>query len=391
MFSLIPGHKKNENKLNIRINMNKRSLIGLFLVIIFSLKVYSQNEYYSFLKSNYCEPKEYVNKLFETKDLIILCERDHREITQYDFLFELVSQPWFISNVGVIIMEVPSQSVQPQIDELLLSENLTPDELNAKLRSIYQDMMYVPLWSNTNFYYFLKNVYTLNQSLKQNEKIRVVCANVKFSWSEIQTKKDFDDFNKAIYNSRDKDMADLIIDWYSKSLEEKKRSKALIIMNYRHSYTNKLYTSSNIHLTNNTARYIKEAFPEKVTNIYLHSYTFWKFLSLERHHEKGKWDKAFKENKNLPIGFKLENSPFGRDHFDHYPYIKTDLKWVDVFDHLVFYNPIKEFRISQGIKGIVDGKFEKELKRRYDICGHKLTKKKILRYNTERSKKVIIW
>jgi len=138
-------------------------------------------------------------------------------------------------------------------------------------------------------------------------------------------------------------------------------------------------------------RYIKDTFPEKTTNIYLHSYTYRKFLSLEKRHEKGKWDKAYKENKNKPIGFKLTGSPFGNDHFDHYPNIKTDLKWEDVFDHVVFYNPIKEFRVSGGINGIVDDEFAKELKRRKEIYRKKLTKKKIERYNTEKSRKVIMW
>lgn len=378
-------------------------ILLLILSIAFASKSYCQietittpfltdkNEYVSFLKSNYCEPKEYVKKLFESKDLVILCERDHREITQYDLLFEIVSERWFISNVGVIIMEIPGRSVQPQIDELLLSENLTSDELNAKLRYIYQNMDYSTIWPQTNLYYFLKNVYSLNQSLEENEKIRIIGANVKFSWNEIQTKKDFDDFYKAIYDSRDKDMADLIIDWYSKSIKDNKRSKALIIMNYRHAYTNKYWTSSNFYLTDNTGRYIKDTFPDKTTNIYLHSYTFRKFLELERRHEKGTWDKAYKENKNKPIGLNLAGSPFGKDHFDHYPYIKTDLRWQDVFDHIVFYNPIKEFRISQGINGIVDNDFAKELKRRKEIYGKKLTKKKIARYNNEKSKKVIIW
>jgi len=117
-------------------------------------------------------------------------------------------------------MEVPSRSIQPQLDELLFSENLAPDELNSQLRYICRNMMYEPLWSKTNFYYFLKNVYKVNQSLKENKKIRIIGVNEKFLWSEIQTREEFLNFYNTIYKSRDKDMADLIIDWYSKSIKD---------------------------------------------------------------------------------------------------------------------------------------------------------------------------
>lgn len=371
--------------------MKKKLLIGILFMIAFSMKLISQNAYYSFLKSNYCEPKEYVKKVFENKDLVILCERDHREITQYNFLIELVSQPWFVSNVGVIIMEVPCRNIQPKIDELLFAESLAPNELNSKLRYICQNMTYFPLWVKTNLYYFLKNVYSVNQKLNKDQKIRVIGANVSFSWDEIKTRQEYDSFYNAIYNSRDKDMANLIIDWYSQAIKDNQRSKALVIMNYRHAYTNKYWTNSNVQLAYNTGSYIKNRFPDKTTNIYLHSYTYRKFLSLEKRHENGKWDKAYKENNNIPIGFKLAGSPFGQDHFDHFPYRKTDLKWENVFDHIVFYNPIKEFRISVGINGIVDDEFAKELNRRFEIIGKKLTKRTIAEYNTEKTSKITIW
>ena len=60
------------------------------------------DKYIDFLKHNNNQAKEYILDLIENNDLVILCERDHRENTQYKFLKELMSDPRFIKNVGNI-------------------------------------------------------------------------------------------------------------------------------------------------------------------------------------------------------------------------------------------------------------------------------------------------
>jgi len=359
--------------------------ITISLFFITSLK--SQNIYESFLKDNYSEPKEYIRSLFKTNDLVLICEREHPEMTQYDFFYELVSQPWFSFEVGTVIVEVSSRSIQIQLDELLMSQDLNDEILNSKLRNICQDMTHSVLWTKSNFYHFLKRVYNLNQSLVKEEKIRIIGADVAFSWQEIKTSNDYNKFKKTL-GSRDKEMAQLVLDWHSQSLKEKKKSKALVIMNYRHAYANKYWTSANRHPADNVGRYIKEGLPEKFTNVYFHSFAYMRLFGLRKRHVNGKWDNAFKKNGNNPIAFNLQESPFGEDIFDDYPYIRTDLKWNDVFGHILFYNSLNECINSFGIEGIVDDEFQDELNRRFELCGLKLTKRKIKNYNTERPKRI---
>jgi len=52
--------------------------------------------YVDFLKKQRQKPADYVMGLFEKYDLVILCERFHPETTQYDFIYDLVSDKRFI-------------------------------------------------------------------------------------------------------------------------------------------------------------------------------------------------------------------------------------------------------------------------------------------------------
>lgn len=344
----------------------------------------SQNKYDSFLKDNYCEPKDYLKSLFEEKDLIVICEREHQEMTQYSLFYDIISQPWFIQNVGTLIMEIPSQSIQEKLDFFLCSENLEDKEAKQIALDIIRNLTTSPIWTKTNFYYFLNKIYTLNQSLEQKEKIRIVGAEVPFSWKTIECRKEYSDFLRTLQN-RDQKMAKLIIRWHKHAKDNHVKSKALIIMNFRHAYANKYATSKKRLITNNVGRYLKDSLPDKMTNIFLNRYTYTKFLGIQKKHQRGKWDNAFFRNNNKPIGFKFGNSPFGNDVFDDFPYSKTDLMWKDVFDHMIFYNPIKEFINSYGISGIIDENFKNELKRRFRLCGSTLSNRRIKKINTERT------
>lgn len=62
--------------------------------------------YVDFLSKKPLTAKEYVLSLFKTHDIVIICERDHRDITQYELYLDIISDPYFTSNVGVLFTEV---------------------------------------------------------------------------------------------------------------------------------------------------------------------------------------------------------------------------------------------------------------------------------------------
>ncbi len=348
-----------------------------FIFFFLSVIVTAQNPYVTFIEENNTSPIDYLESLFQGKDLVMICERDHREITQYDLFYDIVSQDWFSKNVSNIIFEVPSVSIQKELDDLLLAENLTDAQIESRTKHIYRNIYYSDLWEKTNLYTFIIKIAQLNRERSKDKKIRIIGANVQFSWKDIRTKEEYKEFEKTL-NNRDKDMANNISNWY----RTKANNKALIIMNYRHAYTNIYWKKTK--KTDNVGRYLKEEFPDELTNVFLNSYTNRRYSWKGKLHAKGKWDMAFHENSN-PVAFCLKDSPFGNDRFDDYPYIKTKLKWNDVFDHFIFYNPISEHQISMGIDNIIDIEFRKELERRYSIFGKELTEGRINGLNKART------
>ncbi len=49
---------------------------------------------------------DYVMGLFEKYDYVVLCERHHQDMTQYDMIYDLVTDSRFVDNVGVVFKEI---------------------------------------------------------------------------------------------------------------------------------------------------------------------------------------------------------------------------------------------------------------------------------------------
>jgi hypothetical protein len=61
--------------------------------------------YVQFLKQQKQTPVDYIRSLFQTYDLVVLCERSHPEVTQYDMIYELAADKRFQQQAGHIFME----------------------------------------------------------------------------------------------------------------------------------------------------------------------------------------------------------------------------------------------------------------------------------------------
>ncbi|MFO8022767.1 MAG: hypothetical protein R6U65_09900 [Perlabentimonas sp.] len=351
----------------------------------------SQDEHLEYIQNNYAPPGEYLNSLFKKNDLVIICEREHPELTQYDFFFEIVSQDWFVEKVGTVICEIASRSIQSKIDSVLFAENLAENELDALLVDINLNMSHHEFWPHKNFYNFLKSIYYLNQNIKQDKKIRLLGADIPIDWEELRTKEDRREYEKQYFPSRDRYMAEFIMDWYKKDTCK----KAMIIMNTRHAFMNYSYKADenekrkegkSTRILNNVGAFIRHELPEKSTNVMLNNFTWNRTFKFRQRIAGGKWDKSFYLNNNHPCGLSLKNSPFGNDDFDYFPYASTNLKWNDVFDHLIFYNPLCDFISSSGVNGLIDKRIEDEILRRYNVNNNFkpfFTQQKIRKLNTE--------
>lgn len=171
-----------------------KKIITLFLLTIIIIssckqKVKYKQEikpYISFLeKEHHKEAKDYVLELFEKNDLVILCERDHRENTQYEFFKVLMSDPRFIENVGNVFTEVGMRNLNPEINDFIHSTNISESSKKSKIIKFQQRCSFYPLWDKYNFYFQLNNIYELNQNLEESEKINLYPSDVELNLDSI--------------------------------------------------------------------------------------------------------------------------------------------------------------------------------------------------------------
>jgi hypothetical protein len=304
------------------------------------------NKYVDFLENNNKPAKDYILDLFEKNDLVILCERDHRENTQYDFLKELMSDPRFIKNVGNIFFETGMRNLNPELNDFVHSENLSENEVEEKLIELQRKSDYFPLWEMYNFYDQNKQIYTINQSLPDDEKINIYPADIAVNLDSLSVEY-LEDFWNGDVDNRDKLMAEYIIENFEKIKNSKaKRKKALVIMNYRHAY-NKNFQMSDGGMIYDVGAFLFEKYPNTTANVLINSVII----------QDGKWDAAFEVAKQENVGFDFKISPFGKDHFDMWSFTKHDYSYQDIFTGFVYYKTPKDFKLITGVDGLIDSTF----------------------------------
>jgi hypothetical protein len=330
--------------------------------------------YVSFLEKQQ-DAKDYIFRLFEKNDIVILCEREHVEMTQYDFIFNLISDERFVKNVGNVFAEIGSRSQQSNLDSLMDTDGLTDEKLDLRLCQILQNYSFFPIWEYTNYYNYLKKLYGLNQSLPDRNRIKHYFTGVECNWKEIKNKEDYTQKVKSKILRNDEMLADLIIMKYEQmSVSNPEHKKCLVIMNYRHAFG-----PVNISLGDiSCASYIMRKYPNQSANILINTVNLSFGLSnpgslnltpVQRSPIKcGIWDNAFKAIGNKSLGFNFKDSPFGKDEFDLFfsPLGKL-LKYQDVFTGYIFYKPLEEQYYSFGFKNIIANEFDKEIINRASI------------------------
>jgi hypothetical protein len=309
--------------------------------------------------------------LFENHDIVILCERAHPEVTQYDLIYRLVSDARFIDNVGHVFTEIGSSTLAEDIDIYLKSGSLDEEKAEEKLLHICRNLVFHPVWNNVNFYEFLKKVRQLNFTLPSEKKIHVHFSDMPFSWHGM-TEEKYREFQDTL-SQRDRIMADQIIAAYSDILKSKQpRKKALIIMNYRHAFNDR-FEKPGGKKGDNVGRYIFEAFPERTANVMINSVrvlpgstdddVIWAPI------QEGKWDAAFALMGDPSLGFDFAGSTFGRDEFDFFPVAKESLTYQDVFTGFIFYRPLEAHKFIYGIPSLFEDGFHEAAVSRYVLTG----------------------
>lgn len=304
-------------------------------------------KYTDFLAEQNLNPKEYVFELFKTNDVVILCEASHQESTAWDLITDIVTDKRFIDDIGNVFTEYGAVAKQTKADSILNAKNENDTLLEKSLAGL--------MWyRGPHFFYFLKNINILNNTLPDSLKIHEFFTDPDYSSNEYFP----DSSSSRIEMDRDSIMAYIIINKFKTIQKNDYRKKCLVVTNFRHAFGLIKKDGREINVLKSEGSYIFKSFPFKTANVMLNSLALNtsvilptdKFMFLNSI-QNGKWDRAFEENKNRPIGFDFKGSPFGKDDFDYFPFFHyfpnvTNLKYEDIFTGFIFNKPLYEWKIN---------------------------------------------
>lgn len=351
----------------------------LFLIILLNAFLgFSQSElkkYTNFIENQKQSPIDYILELFETNDIIILGERDHRDTSQYDLILDIIRDERFINKVGHVYTEVGVINQTKLANEVLKGDYDGEQKFNKEFVKLYRNLDFNPLWDKYNMVKYLKGIYEINKNLENEKKITIGLTDCAFEW-EGMTHEKYIEFEKKLSKhkyTRDSIMAFNFMQLYEQQKPIKGHKKALLIQNRPHAINSVVHYKGRLLKT--TGSYIKNEYANKVKII---AFNWYKWMPPEWYKwmpehpieltDDGKWDAAFEFSGNKSIGFNIKNTPFGITEFD-YSY-EQNIMFQDVLDGLIFYKPFYEFTCVRGVPEIVDIEFAKELiKRNYIVYG----------------------
>ncbi len=315
--------------------------------------------------------REYIFSKFETHDIVILSERFHQEMTQYDMIMEVVKDERF---KGHIYTEIGHVNLYEKFNNFLMNATLTEEEKEKELLSIYRDLCPSLVWGAYNYYHMLNEVWALNKDRNKEDKILIFPTDVPFDYNEIQTHREWDIHYNLFFNSifRDQIMAMNFVDYYEEVKKEKR--KALVILNSMHAYKrNPTYLSLPTRpLIRRAGEFIYKTYPEETFVIYINSCNIDNF-KLSNH---GIIDAAFEYTKKDDIGFDLKDTTIGNTKFDLYftyaaDYFDLNINYDYLFDGMIYYKPLKEMVIKMGIPDIYSKEYEDMYYRRAALMSNK--------------------
>ena len=314
-------------------------------------------KYKEFLSKKHFNINDYIFNLYKSYDIVIICERFHPEMTQWDMIFNLVSDERFCENIGNIFTEYGPINQQHIVDNYLFTKYENDSILDIQTGKVMNKISHDgSIWEKAPFFYFLKKLNLLNSTKPDSLKVKLYYTAPNLI-TEFAT--NIADFEKESTKSNllyDSIMAYNVINTYENKIRNERRKKSLVITNYRHSFINHNNTSAKNFFNETQANIIYTKMPKiKVANVLINTFCATIYPFYYPPVQKGKWDKAFSLIGNKQIGFNFENSPFGNDFCDIHPGFDKSVKYKDVFTGMIFYKPLEQFIYQNGYPYMITG------------------------------------
>jgi len=150
--------------------------------------------YTDVLKKEGAEPIKFVIDKLNKYNLIIFDDAWHTVVEPFEFYQQLIRNHSFHDKVKYVFLEVFSINKQQHIEAYLNSE---PED-KTLLYPAFQDDFSGSGWPLKTYFDLIQVLYTINHTLPEEQRIKVVAVNSPCYWSEIKTVRDVELFRKTL-------------------------------------------------------------------------------------------------------------------------------------------------------------------------------------------------
>ena len=127
-----------------------KKLIILLYIIGVTISVNAQNQtlkdYVQYVNNHSSTPIEYIFKLFEQSDIVVIGERDHRDTVQYELILDILKDPRFAKEIGYVYTEVGCVNRTKDVNKLLCGKYKSDKTFNDALYAYLRNEDFNPLW-----------------------------------------------------------------------------------------------------------------------------------------------------------------------------------------------------------------------------------------------------
>ena len=323
-----------------------------------------RSPYLVYLKQHAKSPIEYVVDKFEKHDVVILGEM-HEVRENCELISSLIDPLYHKAGVRCLATEFLKHK-----NTALANKLVTAREYDQSLAiQLYRDLPQ-PMWGFKEYLDILGAIWRVNSTLgSEAQKFKVLGLDSDWDAYDLYcgSKNTQTAAIQVAQEQRDPYMAEVVSNEVLKKSE-----KAIVHTGYNHSFTQyQLPTVINGKLTGTMpprfGRILYEQYGERIFQICLHHrYSGTEIVTGKRPISRpvliGFMERQFRNNRNRPVGFDIENSPFAhlRDGKTCYFAFQKKVVFSDIAQGYVFLKPLAKLSKITWINGFIDeSNFEK--------------------------------
>jgi hypothetical protein len=320
------------------------------------------------------DPVAFTVEKVKESDLLIFDDALHTAVEPFEFYQQLIRTPEFVAQVKYVFLELLPVNRQSDLDAYFAAEKEKPELLYRA----FQDATSYGFPYRT-YFDLLHTIYEVNEKLPEARRIRVVGVNSPVYWSDIDSRRDMEQFRKGMLG-RDNSMYQIIL---SELDGFRSGRKGMFLTNTRHAYTGIRNSDGEYYW--NSGTFFRQWHPGRTHSIRLHNL----ILIIEEQvdvadSEKttegmesmvyrwgrvddGIWDSAFAAAGNRPVAIPLTGTAFGEAPYlgNHMTNVLPGQTMADAYDSVIFLAPLEKLRKTAMIDDIYTPSFRNEMTRRY--------------------------